>query len=205
MTAVETRIDLENPVVLWPHFLDAASSATLFNRCRDTLEWHAETFSIFGRTIEVPRRVAWVGDRGLDYRYAARSHEGAGWPAWLTPTRAAISRFGDCALNHVVFNLYRHGNDHMGWHRDDETGVAGPVWVLSLGTSRRLRYRKGPGTPATTVKLDAGSLLRLDGRVQHTLLRDSTSRDERISLSFRNLTDVNMAPALPLQRRSRGE
>lgn len=185
--------------VLSPAFIDAREAVSLLSRCLADLPWHRETFTIFGRVVEVPRRVAWVGDPGLDYRYTGRSHPGTGWPSWLAPVRDRIRQAVDLPFNHVILNHYRDGRDHMGWHRDDEQGVAGPVAILSLGATRRLRYRQGPGSTATTLQLASGSLLVMDGRLQHTLVRDPDSESPRISLSFRNLVDVKNAAVHAVQ------
>lgn len=180
---------LRQPLLL-PAFIDPDAARSLLAHCVADLCWHRETFTIFGRVVEVPRRVAWVGDPGLDYRYTGRSHPGTGWPAWLVPTRDRIRQVVDMPFNHVILNRYRDGHDHMGWHRDDEKGVTGPVAILSLGAPRTLRYRQEPGSNPTALRLESGSLLLLDGRLQHALIRDKYSEDERISLSFRNLDTV---------------
>jgi alkylated DNA repair dioxygenase AlkB len=185
------------PPVLWPVFVSAGDAASLLGRCLAGLDWHRETFTIFGRLVDVPRRVAWVGDPGLDYRYTGRSHTGAGWPVWLVPIRDRIREQTGLPFNHVILNHYRDGRDHMGWHRDDEKGVEGPVAILSLGATRTLRYRQGPGSVSTALRLESGSLLVLDGRLQHVLVRDPKSDKERISLTFRNLVDVEKGERHP--------
>ena len=42
--------------------------------------WVRESFSIFGRHVTAPRRLAWFGDPGLNYRYTGTDHVAQGWP-----------------------------------------------------------------------------------------------------------------------------
>jgi len=179
-----------DPVRLQTGFLQANDAAALMQKCVNELDWYAETFSLFGRTREVPRLISWVGDVGLDYRYAARSHVGSGWPGWLDGLRQLVGGAAGQTFNHVLLNRYRDGTDYMGWHRDDERGVCGPVVVLSLGAVRRFGWREGPGSPSRKVHLPHGSVLTLDGRWQHTLFRERLCEEERISLTFRSLFNV---------------
>ena len=173
---------------LWPEFLSPTEAYSLFARCRDDLDWQVESFPIFGRTLAVPRLVTWAGEAALDYRYAGRSHVARGWPAWLAPVALRIGDAFGQTFNHVLLNRYRSGNDYMGWHRDDEKGVRGPVAVLSLGVTRTLRVRLSPAGPVRSIALESGSLLRLEGHRKHTLVREPRLEGERISLSFRQLS-----------------
>ncbi len=171
-------------------YVGSDEGESLFQLACSTLTWHSETFTIFGREQVVPRQISWVGDNGLDYRYAARSHVGTGWPAWLANLARRIAIDFDRSVNHVLLNRYQRGSDHMGWHRDDERGVVGEVLVLSLGLPRVLRWRTRPRGESHALLLDHGSLLRLDGRIYHRLMAAPTQQGERISMTFRQITPV---------------
>jgi len=93
----------------------------------------------------------------------------------------------------VLLNLYRDGNDAMGWHADDETalGPAPVIASLSLGTSRRflLKHKTKKGTPSTIVNLEHGALLIMSGQTQrhwkHSVSRTRRSVSSRVNLTFR--------------------
>ena len=74
-----------------PGFLTPAASSRLYSWLLDSLTWEQETIYLFGRECLVPRRIAWFGDDGLDYRYAGRSHPGRSWPRQLSSLRAWIA------------------------------------------------------------------------------------------------------------------
>jgi alkylated DNA repair dioxygenase AlkB len=179
--------------VLIPDYLDAQTAARLLRLCRMSLPWHEESVRLFGRTLPVPRRIAWVADAGIDYRYSGRAHMGTGWPGWLEDLKSRLRADFGRAFNHLVFNQYRDGEDCMGWHRDDERGVVGEVAILSLGATRTLRWRHARSGPSASIRLDAGSLLRLDGRIYHSLVRELNLQHERISLSFREIRSAQNA------------
>ena len=149
--------------------------------------WHRERFTLYGRTLEVPRSTAWYGDQGINYRYTGINHEGAGWPSELGLLRDEISNLIGQPFNFVLLNRYDHGAQHMGWHRDDEPAVEPWLASLSLGATRRFRYREGPGQKSESLDLTHGSLLCFDGRLQHTLCRTKQPVSTRVNLTFRQI------------------
>jgi len=185
----EATVSLRVPV-LHQGYVEPPEAECLFQQACSTLAWHSETFTIFGRERRVPRQISWVGDDGLDYRYAARSHVGTGWPSWLAVLARRIATDFDRADNHVLLNRYQRGSDHMGWHRDDERGVVGDVLVLSLGLPRTLRWRAEICGKSQPLLLEHGSLLRLDGRLYHRLMAAPAQQGERISMTFRQIIPV---------------
>lgn len=96
-------------------------------------------------------------------------------------------------FNCVLLNLYRDGNDSMGWHSDDEPEL-GPdpvIASLSLGQPRRfvLRHRQDRQQPKIELLLDDGSLLLMRGSTQHhwqhALPRTRLACEPRLNLTFR--------------------
>ncbi len=60
-------------------FLTPAAARQWFDQLALDMDWHDETLRLFGRDIRVPRRVAWHGDAGTDYRYAGVTHAPRPW------------------------------------------------------------------------------------------------------------------------------
>jgi alkylated DNA repair dioxygenase AlkB len=96
-------------------------------------------------------------------------------------------------FNSVLANLYRDGNDSMGWHVDKEKELGRNPFIasLSLGAQRvfKLRHTKiGKGLDLT---LSHGSLLLVGGRLQHAwrhcLPKMKHIETPRINLTFRRL------------------
>jgi len=171
----------------YPEFLERHAADELFLRLCREVAWATESVFLFGRRRMVPRLVAWCGDSGLNYRYAGSDHVCAGWHPLLVALRDQLRRCCGLQANLVLMNLYRSGQDAMGWHRDDEPGLDPLVASLSLGAARRFLMRPVAGEPSVPRDLAHGSLLLMDGRHPHALPRTRRIVGERINLSFRRM------------------
>jgi alkylated DNA repair dioxygenase AlkB len=174
----------------------------LVETLRATLAWESRRLFIFGRWVSEPRRSAWYGDPGARYHYSGTRLEPLPWTAELERVRhvahrcaaAAVAAGGAAApFNSVLANLYRDGNDTMGWHADDEPelGPAPVIASVSLGAERRfdLRHRETRETVRTV--LPSGSVLVMSGATQrhwvHAVPRQARVRDARINLTYRTI------------------
>ena len=149
--------------------------------------WARESFSIFGRRVTAPRRLAWFGDAGLNYRYTGTDHMAEGWPTALSALRDRVQAVAAQEFNFLLLNRYANGQQYMGWHRDDEAGCAGNIASLSLGAPRRFRYESEINGKSEQIDLEHGSLLLFDGRRRHCLAKTVRPVAERINLTFRLL------------------
>lgn len=175
-----------------PDFLAEDTAWRLFYLLGGEFTWARERLHLYGRTVTVPRLLAWSGDAGLNYRYAGADHVCTGWAEALLPLRRQVEAHAGQPFNLVLLNRYRTGADCMGWHTDDEPGLGTAVASLSLGAERRFLVRPPGGSAAGTVRsqrldLAHGSLLLMDGSVPHALPRTRKPVDERINLTFRLL------------------
>ncbi|WP_235974215.1 alpha-ketoglutarate-dependent dioxygenase AlkB family protein [Luteimonas deserti] len=166
----------------------------LYAVLEQTLPWTRHRLRIFGREIEAPRLSCWIGDPGASYGYSGARFEPVPWPAILGPVRDAVVASTGAHFNSVLANLYRDGDDAMGWHSDDEPEL-GPrpvIASLSLGATRRfvMKTRQpGPDARCHAFTLDHGSLLVMRGdtqaRYRHALPRTARAVGPRINLTFR--------------------
>jgi alkylated DNA repair dioxygenase AlkB len=149
---------------------------------------------LFGREVDAPRRSSWVGDPDATYVYSRTRFEPYPWTPALAELRGRVSAWCATDFNSVLCNLYRDGDDAMGWHSDNEPEL-GPTPViasLSFGAARRfrLRHRHDP-TLRFEVELPSGSLLVMSGTTQqfyrHDLPRSARVHDARINLTFRRI------------------
>jgi alkylated DNA repair dioxygenase AlkB len=147
---------------------------------------------IMGRTIMQPRLVSWIGDEGTAYTYSGVLNEPAPWPERLLELRAAVSRAADAPFNSVLCNLYRDGNDSMGFHADaePELGPEPVIASLSLGATRRFQLRhKKHASDRLDLELAGGSLLVMRGALQqhyrHAVPKQRAITVPRLNLTFR--------------------
>jgi len=170
-----------------PEFLTVAEADALFALLLKEVDWQVEEIRLFGKRLQVPRRVAWFGDRGLCYRYSNTDHEASGWPSYLTALRDRLTARLPRRPDFVLLNRYRSGDDSMGWHTDDEAMASEILGSVSLGGRRRFLVRTRAGDPAQKLELAHGSLLMLNRHIPHCLPKTRQDCGERINLSFRSL------------------
>lgn len=175
------------PFYYHPGFLDAGEADRLRHELTRTLVWRREHLRLYGREVAVPRLITWCGDRGLNYRYSGADHVCHGWPAVLDALRRRLAAELGVAGNFVLINRYRHGQDYMGWHRDDERGLGRWVVSVSLGATRRFLVRLPGQTGSLGLDLEHGSVLVMDGGLRHSLPRTRRPVAERVNLTFRQV------------------
>ena len=113
----------------------------------------------------------------------------AGWPAWLGELRDGVGAQLAMTPNFALLNLYRDGQDYMGWHTDNETTMHGQLASLSLGDTRRFLIEESSGTGKYRLDLEHGSLLLMNVELRHTLPRTVRQVGERINLTFRQIAE----------------
>lgn len=155
--------------------------------------WTQGTIVMFGREIAEPRLSAWLGDEGARYTYSGREMTPAAWTPTTRWLRDRCAAHTGVALDSVLVNRYRDGNDSMGFHADDEPELGeNPVIAsVSLGATRRFQLRHNRDkNDRIDLDLDHGSLLVMGGTTQHHYRHavPKTKRPgERVNLTFRRV------------------
>jgi alkylated DNA repair dioxygenase AlkB len=170
-----------------PEFLAPEEAGELYRTLLHGVCWQQEWLQLYGRRTPVPRLLSWCGDEGVNYRYSGADHVCRGWLPELGELRRRLMVVLGISSNLVLMNRYRCGSDYMGWHADDERGLAAGVASVSLGAKRRFLLRLPGCERSEGLDLDHGSLLVMDGTVHHALPRTRRAIGERISLTFRLL------------------
>lgn len=199
------RLHLDDPTDgTWEEILPFDGSATLAksflraNRADRALDallaevpWQSHELVLFGRKMTEPRLSAWIGDTGVAYRYSGVEREPLQWTPTLTEMRRVCEESTGARFNSVLANLYRNGQDSMGWHADDEPELgADPVIAsMSFGDERRFDFRHRVSGTNVSVLLPHGSLLVMRGATQacwkHRIARTKASTAPRVNLTFR--------------------
>jgi len=177
-----------------PHWLGPLEADVLMAALGGDVPWGVHRIRIFGREVDSPRLSCWIGDPDARYRYSGTLFEPHPWPDALRPVRERLQDTLGTAFNSVLANLYRDGNDAMGWHSDaePELGPAPIIASISLGATRRfaLKHRDDPSRKLA-LELPHGSLLVMSGATQrhyrHSLPRTTRPTGTRINLTFRRI------------------
>jgi alkylated DNA repair dioxygenase AlkB len=177
---------------LWPHWVPPDEADRWFDGLMRETPWTQPSTRVYGRTVPVPRRLAWYGDAA--YGYSGLAHVPQPWTPLLAAIRARVEAACGQPFNGLLVNLYRDGQDRMGWHSDDEPvlGRDPTIASLNLGGGRRFDLRRrGTHRIAHSVELAHGSLLVMAGGTQHhwqhQIARTARPSAPRINLTFRRI------------------
>lgn len=168
-------------------------SRLLYDELAQQLDWSQDSIVLYGKPVLIPRLQAWYGDNGLDYTYSQLTLTAKPWLPLLTELREMVQAKTGQHFNAVLANLYRDGNDTVGWHSDDEPELGeNPVIAsLSFGGERNFNLKHKISGEKLTIPLRSGSLLTMAGETQgywqHCLPRTKKPKLPRINLTFRQI------------------
>jgi len=176
-------------------WLNAEKADALMAALEARDDWTQGRIRMFGREIPEPRLTFFEGDPGVRYTYAHRPLDGLGWTPELEALRDRFARDFGIKTNTVLANLYRDGQDSMGWHRDDEPEL-GPdplVVSLSLGATRDFAVRRDADRFTQRFALGHGDLLMMGSKSQtqwtHSIPKRLKINSLRINLTFRQVIE----------------
>ncbi len=172
-----------------------SSHSSLMQQLTDGIEWRQEDITLFGKTYQQPRLIAWHGDSDASYRYSGKVYQPQPWTELLLRLKGVVEEASAGQFNSVLLNYYRDGRDSMGLHADDEPelGREPVIASLSLGETRSLyfRHRMRKDLKTVNVPLPSGSLLLMRGPTQqywkHGVRKLSRQCGPRINLTFRHI------------------
>ncbi len=171
--------------------IDPRRASELFVVLASSLAWKVHTVFVFGRWVEQPRLTAWYGNEDVPYRYSGSELRPHSWTPELVELRELCEQIADARFNSVLANQYRHGNDSVAWHADNEPelGVEPVIASVSLGAERRFDLRHRATGETVQVPLRPGSVLVMSGRTQehwvHQVAKTRRPVGSRINLTFR--------------------
>lgn len=178
-------------------FYDDAESERLYQRLLHEQNWPDNRYIVAGRQFILPRLQTWHADPGIRYSYSNNLLKTRPWTPLLSEIRTQIESHLNFSFNSVLVNLYRNGNDYVGWHADNERELGDQPFIasLTLGAERPLQFRHKKSLAQGQVLLRSGSLLIMQQNFQHHWLHsvpiDQNVTEGRINLTFRNVIAEN--------------
>jgi len=174
-------------------FLTKDEADKYFNIFLNQISWKQGHIKLFGKDVLIPRKQCWIADEGITYSYSNKPLQRFSWSKELLELRARIEGFCSHKFNSVLANLYRDGNDSMGWHADDEVelGHNPTIASISLGAERALKVRDNKTKEIIKIDQKHGSLLimqkGMQSTTQHSISKTKLDIGARINLTFRNI------------------
>jgi alkylated DNA repair dioxygenase AlkB len=188
----ENLLPANGDVRFYPGFFAKPVADRYFGDLQSAVAWRQEPVKIFGREVLQPRLTAWYGDAGKSYSYSGITMQPHPWTETLLAIKHKADEAANVTFNSALLNLYRDGNDSMGWHRDNEKELgANPVIAsVSFGAARRFLLRSySDKTTACEIMLTHGSLLLMRGETQHywehSIPKTARQTGSRINITFR--------------------
>ena len=181
-------------ILYFPDFLTSEETEYFYHYLLKTLKWEQYSIKIFGKKIPQPRLTALYAKNLAPYTYSGLTLHPDAYTPELVKLDNKIQEVCSLKSTHCLANLYRDGNDSMGWHSDDEKvlGKNPVIASLSLGAERKFML-KHKNLPQLTKEmlLQSGSLLVMQGETQHfwkhQLPKTKRNHHPRINLTFRKI------------------
>jgi alkylated DNA repair dioxygenase AlkB len=190
-----------------PGFLNTDDCARWYRELAALPYWEQPRFKLYGKECKMNRfTCAFSLDGTQVYRYSGTQQTTrpfADCPAVEAIVAAVNARKAptDPPINYVLLNMYQDGNHYLSLHRDDEKGLVGPVYGISLNeagndpTQRRFFDIVEDDTKTKTrLPLDNGSLMimqpEFQKHFQHGVPAQKTLKTGRINLTLRHVVSV---------------
>lgn len=175
---------------VYPDFFTLNESQYFFENLLAKINWHQDEIRIYGKLVKTPRLSAWYSDEGKRYGYSKIVLTPLPLIDELKQIKERVEAETGSVFNSVLLNLYRNGEDSMGWHRDNEPelGINPDIASVSFGATRIFKLRPyKTKTPVKSIELGSGSLLMMKGGTQH-LWEHSVPKTKRVNSPRINLT-----------------
>lgn len=168
--------------VIW-HFMEAASAANLFSLILNNSPWKNTN----------ARETFWYSK--LSYNYSGVTHSPFSEDIpYLDDIMNRVNIAFNVQVNSILCNLYRGGENYLGWHSDNESclGAEPVICSISLGQSREFSIRhKNNFKNEIKVNLTSGSMLIMAKKTQlqwdHRVTSDFKAVGARINLTLRKI------------------
>ena len=179
-------------IIYYPNFFNMNVANNYFKRLLNNIEWQQDTITLFGKTHLQPRLTAFYANNKNTYKYSNIVMNPHRFKKDLLNIKKTIESELNTEFTSCLANLYRDGNDGMGWHADNEKELGkNPIIAsISFGAERNFHLKhKTNKNLKTKLVLQHGSLLLMQGETQsnwlHQLPKTKKTIGNRINLTFR--------------------
>lgn len=180
-------------LMFWPDWLPPEQAVHCYQQLAAQLDWQQPAIKIFGKAVLIPRQQVWMGDPHCSYKYSGVLFEPAAWHPLVKQLTDSVNQLCQGSFNSVLLNWYSDGQQHMGWHSDDEPELGNNPQIasLSLGQKRIFDLKHKSLNTQLKLELGHGSLLLMAGSCQHFWLhrvpKMAAATEGRINLTFREI------------------
>ncbi|KKL03356.1 alpha-ketoglutarate-dependent dioxygenase AlkB [Rheinheimera mesophila] len=180
-------------LLFWPDWLSKHQADGCYQQLAQQLHWQQPAIKIFGKAVPIPRQQVWMGEPHCSYKYSGVLFEPEAWHPLVKQLTDQVNKLCQSRFNAVLLNWYADGQQHMGWHSDDEPelGDEPQIASLSLGQPRCFDLKHKTLGIQLKLELGHGSLLLMAGQCQafwqHRVPKRAAATAGRINLTFREI------------------
>tara|TARA_B100001123_G_scaffold416898_1_gene519025 strand:- start:1466 stop:1984 length:519 start_codon:yes stop_codon:yes gene_type:complete len=168
------------------------------NYLLNEVPWEQKTVNMYGKLVKQRRLTCVFGEEGLNYNYSGTKNKALGWDPVVLDIKTEVedileaAGLNGCIYNFCLLNLYRHGEDNVGEHSDNEKDIDPTAGIasVSFGAPRDIVFKRHDGKTVTK-SLESGSLLYMSGLTQlcykHSIPTRRKVKEPRVNLTFRRI------------------
>ena len=161
---------------------------------KSNIPWQHGYYSMYGKSIPTPRLLYAMRDEDQDITNSYTVTGSMPWTPEIENLRNRITKKIGKRCRYAQMNMYRTGDDYIGFHTDSEVEPGDMIASVSIGAERTFRFIsknfKEDALPLYTMTLEPGSLLIMSEYAakhnwKHELPKDSGVDEMRINITFR--------------------
>ena len=159
------------------------------------INWQHDVVKIFGKEIITKRKVAFLGDEGISYKYSGKTKIAEKWLKFILEIKSTVEQISGEKFNACLLNYYHNGSEAMSWHSDNEKEILkhSAIASLSFGAERKFGFKHNFSKEEIFLMLENGSLLIMKDETQiywkHKLYTNAKIIEPRINLTFRTIVN----------------
>ncbi len=178
-------------LLLIDNFIPKDESDFYYTTLLNQTKWYEYEMPMYEKIVTAPRMVSWYGDSERTELNPKQK-----WSKELLTIRKKVEHETTLKFNAVLLNLYRNGNDGVGWHSDKTISSNTDMNIASLtfGETRmfRLRHKFMKHIPVIEIPLYHGTFLLMSGATnsywEHQVPKTTRNVLPRINLTFRQVS-----------------
>lgn len=159
------------------------------------INWQHDVVKIFGKEIITKRKVAFLGDEGISYKYSGKNKIAEKWLKFILEIKSTVEQISGEKFNACLLNYYHNGSEAMSWHSDNEKEILkhSAIASVSFGAERKFGFKHNFSKEEISLMLEKGSLLIMKDETQiywkHKLYTNAKIIEPRINLTFRTIVN----------------
>ncbi|MEZ7526478.1 alpha-ketoglutarate-dependent dioxygenase AlkB family protein [Cloacibacterium normanense] len=159
------------------------------------INWQHDVVKIFGKDIITKRKVAFLGDEGISYKYSGKNKIAENWLKFILEIKSTVEQISGEKFNACLLNYYHNGSEAMSWHSDNEKEILkhSAIASVSFGAERKFGFKHNFSKEEIFLMLENGSLLIMKDETQiywkHKLYTNAKITEPRINLTFRTIVN----------------